>query len=77
MANPTKPKAIADILIRNREKLIDFLTTFHTDRTLTLVGRDFCTRPTLSPLSGTDDEQFNDEKAYLIKQISELKEVKA
>lgn len=57
VANPTKPKAIADILIRNREKLIDFLTTFHTDR--------------------TDDEQFNDEKAYLIKQIGELKEVKA
>ncbi len=57
MANPTKPKAISDILLRNREKLIDFLTTFHTDR--------------------TDDEQFNDEKAYLIKQISELKEIKA
>ncbi len=32
MANPTKPKAISDILLRNREKLIDFLTTFHTDR---------------------------------------------
>jgi hypothetical protein len=27
--------------------------------------------------SGTDDEQFNDEKAYLIKQISELKDTKA
>jgi len=26
---------------------------------------------------GTDDEQFNDEKAYLIKQISELKDTKA
>ncbi|CAF4732484.1 unnamed protein product, partial [Rotaria sp. Silwood2] len=57
VANPTKPKAISDILLRNREKLIDFLTTFHTDR--------------------TDDEQFNDEKAYLIKQISELKDTKA
>ncbi len=57
VANPTKPKAISDILLRNREKLIEFLTTFHTDR--------------------TDDEQFNDEKAYLIKQISELKDTKA
>ncbi|UJR22419.1 hypothetical protein I4U23_025479 [Adineta vaga] len=57
VANPSKPKAISDILIRNREKLIEFLNTFHTDR--------------------TDDEQFNDEKAYLIKQISELKEIKA
>lgn len=32
MANPTKPKAISDILLRNREKLIDFLSSFHTDR---------------------------------------------
>ncbi|CAF1484378.1 unnamed protein product [Adineta ricciae] len=57
VANPSKPKAISDILLRNRDKLIEFLTSFHTDR--------------------TDDEQFNDEKAYLIKQISELKEIKA
>lgn len=42
-----------DILLRNQEKLIDFLTKFHTDR--------------------SEDEQFNDEKAYLIKQIKELK----
>ncbi|KAI0980376.1 hypothetical protein GJ496_003641 [Pomphorhynchus laevis] len=54
VANPNKPKAISDILVRNRDKLIDFLTTFNTDR--------------------TDDEQFCDEKAYLIKQIKELKE---
>ena len=53
VANPNKPKPILDILVRNREKLIDFLTKFNTDR--------------------TDDEQFNDEKAYLIKQIKELK----
>lgn len=54
VANPSKPKAISDILIRNRDKLIDFLTTFNSDR--------------------TDDEQFCDEKAYLIKQIKDLKE---
>uniref|UniRef100_A0A182JGE0 Protein Mo25 n=1 Tax=Anopheles atroparvus TaxID=41427 RepID=A0A182JGE0_ANOAO len=53
VANPNKPKPILDILLRNREKLVDFLTRFHTDR--------------------TEDEQFNDEKAYLIKQIKELK----
>jgi len=53
VANPNKPKPIADILIRNREKLVDFLSKFHTDR--------------------TEDEQFNDEKAYLIKQIQEMK----
>ncbi|PBC30918.1 hypothetical protein APICC_05760 [Apis cerana cerana] len=53
VANPNKPKPILDILLRNQEKLIEFLTRFHTDR--------------------SEDEQFNDEKAYLIKQIKELK----
>lgn len=53
VANPNKPKPILDILLRNKEKLVEFLTKFHTDR--------------------SDDEQFNDEKAYLIKQIKELK----
>ena len=53
VANPNKPKPILDILLRNKDKLVDFLTKFHTDR--------------------SDDEQFNDEKAYLIKQIKELK----
>ncbi|KAI1730567.1 mo25-like domain-containing protein [Ditylenchus destructor] len=56
VANPNKPKPIAEILLRNRERLVEFLTNFHTER--------------------TDDEQFNDEKAYLIKQIQEMKEVR-
>ncbi|CAD6187432.1 unnamed protein product [Caenorhabditis auriculariae] len=54
VANPNKPRPISDILLRNREKLVDFLAEFHNDR--------------------TDDEQFNDEKAYLIKQIQEMKQ---
>ena len=53
VANPNKPKRILDILLRNQEKLIEFLSKFHTDR--------------------SEDEQFNDEKAYLIRQIRELK----
>ncbi|CEF60909.1 Protein Mo25 [Strongyloides ratti] len=53
VANPNRPRPILDILIRNREKLVEFLTNFHKDR--------------------TEDEQFNDEKAYLIKQIQEMK----
>lgn len=53
VANPDKPRPILEILLRNQDKLIEFLTRFHTDR--------------------TEDEQFNDEKAYLIKQIKELK----
>ena len=32
VANPNKPKAILDILLRNQEKLVDFLSKFHTDR---------------------------------------------
>lgn len=53
VANPDKPRPILEILLRNQDKLVEFLTRFHNDR--------------------TEDEQFNDEKAYLIKQIKELK----
>ncbi|XP_064638633.1 protein Mo25-like [Lineus longissimus] len=52
VANPHKTFPILKILIQNREKLVEFLRNFHTDR--------------------SDDEQFNDEKTYLIKQIKEL-----
>lgn len=55
MANPNKPKPILEILLRNQDKLVEFLTRFHTER--------------------SEDEQFNDEKAYLIKQIRELKPI--
>lgn len=53
VANPNKQEPIRNILLRNQDKLVEFLTNFHNDR--------------------SDDEQFNDEKAYLIKQIRELK----
>ena len=53
VANPNKPKPILDILLRNKDKLVEFLAKFQADR--------------------NDDEQFNDEKAYLIKQIKELR----
>lgn len=53
VANPEKPRAIREILLRNRDRLVEFLTKFHVDR--------------------CDDEQFNDEKAYLIKRIKEMK----
>lgn len=55
MANPNKQEPIRNILLRNQDKLVEFLTNFHNDR--------------------SDDEQFNDEKAYLIKQIRELKPI--
>jgi len=56
VANPNKTQPILDILVKNKDKLVEFLLNFHTDR--------------------TEDEQFNDEKTYLIKQIKELKEIK-
>ena len=52
VANPNKSKAIMDILLKNKEKLVTFLGTFHSDR--------------------QDDEQFTDEKAFLIKQIQDM-----
>lgn len=52
VANPNKAKPVLDILLKNKEKLIEFLHKFQTDR--------------------SEDEQFNDEKSYLLKQIEEL-----
>ncbi|PWN30191.1 Mo25-like protein [Jaminaea rosea] len=45
VANPKKPPVIENILRRNRERLVTFLSNFHNDK---------------------DDEQFADEKSYLI-----------
>lgn len=55
VANPNKTQPIMDILLKNKEKLVEFLMNFHSDR--------------------TEDEQFNDEKTYLVKQIKELQPV--
>eukprot|EP00033_Pygsuia_biforma_P002232 GCRY01002472.1.p1 GENE.GCRY01002472.1~~GCRY01002472.1.p1 ORF type:complete len:333 (+),score=79.09 GCRY01002472.1:141-1139(+) len=51
VANPNKPKPVLDILLKNKEKLVMFLSNFQNDK---------------------EDEQFNDEKTFLLKQISEL-----
>lgn len=53
VANPNKTRPVQDILLRNKDKLVEFLKDFHNDR--------------------SEDEQFNDEKSYLIKQIKELR----
>ncbi|KAJ8330393.1 Hym1p, variant 2 [Batrachochytrium dendrobatidis] len=52
VANPSKAKPILDILQKNKDKLLVYLSNFHNER--------------------SDDEQFNDEKAFLIKQIQDL-----
>jgi len=51
VANPNKPAPILNILCKNKEKLIGFLSNFHNDK---------------------EDDQFTDEKAFLIKQIQSL-----
>jgi len=51
VANPKKPPQIETILRRNRDKLLNFLRSFHNDR---------------------EDEQFTDEKSFLIAQIEGL-----
>lgn len=66
VANPSKAKPILDILLKNKDKLIDFLSKFHTDRT----GRFPSFEKKIMFLS--EDEQFNDEKTYLIQQVKQL-----
>ncbi|KAK9767908.1 Hym1p [Basidiobolus ranarum] len=53
VANPNKTQPIAEILKKNRDKLVIFLTNFQNQR--------------------QDDEQFNDEKTFLLKQIQDLR----
>jgi len=51
VANPNKTKPILEILQKNKDKLITFLTQFHNDK---------------------EEDQFNDEKAFLLKQIQAI-----
>lgn len=53
IANPNKPQPILHILIKNKEKLVTFLTNFQNEK-------------------ASEDDQFNDEKAFLLKQIQQL-----
>jgi calcium binding protein 39 len=53
VANPNKPADVTHILVKNREKLVGFLTNFQNDK---------------------EDDQFTQEKAFLLKQIQSLRE---
>ncbi|XP_063932200.1 calcium-binding protein 39-like [Zophobas morio] len=57
VANPNKSSQIRNILLKNKEKLVEFLQKFQNDR--------------------TDDEQFNEEKAVLIKKIEALQPIES
>jgi len=52
VANPKKPQPVLDILVKNKNALITYLTDFHNDK--------------------SEDDQFMEEKAYLIRQIQAL-----
>ena len=52
VANPQKPKEIAELLRRNRDEIIKFISTFQNDR--------------------SEDEQFMNEKEFIVKQMKEL-----
>jgi len=71
VANPKKSKAVSDILIKNREKLLEFLPKFHAERR---GEKTFCKYrlAMTNSVPKTDDEQFIDEKAFLTKQIESL-----
>ncbi|KAJ3364448.1 hypothetical protein HDU91_002592 [Kappamyces sp. JEL0680] len=60
IANPSKTKPILDILYKNKDRLITFLGNFHNDKAGNVRSLTL------------DDEQFNDEKLFLIKSIEEL-----
>lgn len=73
VANPHKTRPIVDILVKNQDKLIHFLGNFHNDRQGKL--SIFTCLSVSVNTNLLDDEQFNDEKAFLIKQIQELQPI--
>ena len=52
VANPRKSEKVERLLIKNKDKLIHFLTEFRVDQ--------------------NQDEQFEEERTYLIKQIRNM-----
>lgn len=52
VANPNKKKEVLDILMKNKERMIEFLSKFQSDR--------------------KEEEQFHEEREYLIKQVKAL-----
>ena len=81
MANPNKTKAVSDILVNNKEKLLKYLEDFHNDRGgCQWKWRCLCPEhcQCIFPLSHrarafthtADDEQFKEEKAVITKEIS-------
>ena len=69
VANPKKPLQIENILQRNKEKLLVFLQNFHNDKE----GKSAFGLMSVQYISiFPSDEQFTDEKQFLIVQIQGL-----
>jgi hypothetical protein len=84
VANPKKPPVITAILAKNKDRLIVFLKDFHNDRDggfprgdpapagVDRTGMHHLLKPRIDAKPPTD-EQFSDEKAYLIAQSEECR----
>ena len=84
VANPNKPDSIIDILTGNKDKLLKYLGDFHTDKgaprelacAFVQAARPAQTQPAevmhLTSACAAEDEQFKEEKAVIIKEISVL-----
>lgn len=68
MANPKKPPQIETILRRNKDKMLVFLKGFHNDKD----GAQLFTFGFAVITDTAIDEQFSDEKQFLIVQIQQL-----
>jgi len=71
VANPKKPPQIEIILRRNKDKLLSFLKTFHNDKEGAHASFHILYHIFHFPLPPID-EQFSDEKQFLIVQIQTL-----
>lgn len=88
VANPNKTTEITEVLARNKDKLLKYLGDFHTDKGAPHLGAIhilfaqqpslICAHPEemldpeLLSLFCAEDEQFKEEKAVIIKEISML-----
>lgn len=67
VANPHKEPGVRDILYRNKDRLVAYMTDFHNDR-----KGEWARIAARQHADVSDDEQFADEKRFIIDQIRDL-----
>mmetsp|Transcript_50561 Transcript_50561/g.130332 ORF Transcript_50561/g.130332 Transcript_50561/m.130332 type:complete len:115 (-) Transcript_50561:1940-2284(-) len=70
VANPKKSPAIQDILRKNQEKLLSYLSSFHNEKG-NMNASHYCRVLRSLP---EEDEQFREEKGLVMREISGLRE---